>query len=111
MALRSTALLLALLTTSLAAEGRDLKAIYQERCAGCHGAAASGRGPAGPLGGGSRLDPGRLGRQEAAELAATILQGRGAMPGFRRQLSQDEALQLARDLLRRAGKGRTVRAG
>ncbi len=111
MAPRPLALLLALLSASLSAEVRDLKAFFQQRCASCHGPDGSGRGPGGALGGSNLLDSRRLVGQEAADLAGIILQGRGAMPGFRRQLSQEEALKLARDILRRVGKGRTAQAG
>jgi mono/diheme cytochrome c family protein len=94
MGLRSAALLLAILP-SLSAEVRDLKGFYRERCAVCHGADGSGRGPGGVrLGGRNLTDPRWLARQEEGALAASILKGRGAMPGFGRQLSEAEARRL-----------------
>jgi|ERR1035438_5187118 mono/diheme cytochrome c family protein len=98
---RAAALLLALLTAPLAAEVRDLKAFFQQRCAVCHGADGSGRGPNGTRLGGRNLADGRwLARQDPAQLAASILKGRGPMPGFRRQLSEAEVRRLLTEVLR-----------
>jgi mono/diheme cytochrome c family protein len=106
MVTRFLALLLALLGPSLAAEVRDLKAFFQERCAVCHGPDGTGRGAHGSrLGGRNLVDPRWLARQQEADLAASILRGRGAMPGFRRQLSEAEARQLVAELLRK-GRGK-----
>lgn len=92
---------LALLCAARAASARDLREFYRERCVACHGADGSGRGPNGArLGGGSLLDPRRPGRQEEAALVATILRGRGAMPGFGRQLTETEARRLVGEVLR-----------
>lgn len=97
---RYAASLLALLCLPLAAEVRDLKAFYQERCAGCHGADGSGRSPAGSrLGGRNLVDARWLAKQEEANLVASILKGRGAMPGFRRQLNESEAKRLLKEVI------------
>lgn len=96
---RSAALLLAILSSPLAAEVRDLKAFFQERCAICHGPDGSGRGPNGTrLGGRNLLEPRWLAKQEEADLVTSILKGRGAMPGFRRQIDAAEARQLLADV-------------
>ena len=101
MLMRSAALLLALLATPLAAEVRDLKAFYSERCAVCHGPDGTGRGSGGLRLGGRNLTEARwLAKQEEGPLAASILAGKGAMPGFRRQLSDAEARRLAGDVIR-----------
>ena len=101
MGIPSAALLLALLSASPPAGARDLREFYRERCVACHGADGSGRGPNGArLGGGSLLDPRRMGRQEEAALVATLLRGRGAMPGFGRQLTEPEARRLLAEVLR-----------
>ena len=108
MFLRFPALWLALLSLPLAAEVRDLKAFFQERCAVCHGPDGSGRAAHGVRLGGRNLTDGRwLAKQQEADLVAAILQGRGAMPGFRRQLTEAEARRLAGDLLRRVGQGKS----
>jgi mono/diheme cytochrome c family protein len=101
MARHSAALLLALLSLPLSAEVRDLKSFYLERCAVCHGADGTGRGPSGVRLGGRNLADGRwLAKQEEADLVAAILKGRGAMPGFRRQLSEAEARRMLKDVVR-----------
>ena len=82
-------LLIAVLSVPLAGEARDLKAYGHEHCAACHGDDWSGRGPNGMrLGGRNLTEPRWLAKQTEAELTASILRGRGAMPGFRRQLSE-----------------------
>jgi len=99
MALRSAALLLALLSTPLAAEVRDVKVFFQERCASCHGPDGSGRSVSGARLGGRNLADGRwLAKQEDQALVASILRGKGAMPGFRRQLNEAEAQRLMAEL-------------
>jgi len=98
---RIAALLLALSTLSLSAEVRDLKAFFQERCAVCHGPDGTGRSANGTRLGGRNLVESRwLARQEASGLAASILKGRGAMPGFRRQLTEAEARRLVTEVIR-----------
>jgi len=97
----AAALLLAFSTLPLTAEVRDLKAFFQERCAVCHGPDGTGRGASGArLGGRNLVEPRWLARQEESGLAASILKGRGAMPGFRRQLSESEARRLVAEVIR-----------
>ena len=106
MGVRSAALILAILPSALGAQTRDLRAFYRERCAVCHGTDGSGRGAGGTrLGGGSLLDVRRASRQEETAQVAAILKGRGAMPGFGRQLTEPEAQRLVDEVLR----PRTVR--
>lgn len=98
---RTVALLLAFSTLPLIAEVRDLKAFFQERCAVCHGPDGTGRGANGARLGGRNLAEARwLARQEEAALVASILRGRGAMPGFRRQLSEAEARRMLAEVIR-----------
>lgn len=98
---RFFALILTLLAVPLSAEVRDLKAFFQERCAACHGPDGSGRASNGArLGGRNLTDTRWLANQEEAGLVASILKGRGAMPGFRRQLNEAEAQRLVAQLLR-----------
>jgi mono/diheme cytochrome c family protein len=92
---RSTMLLLVILCRPVSAEVRDLKAFFQERCAVCHGHDGTGRGPnGGRLGGRNFQDARWEAKQREADLVASILQGKGAMPGFRRQLSEAEVRRL-----------------
>jgi mono/diheme cytochrome c family protein len=98
---RSAALLLAILCAPVSAEVRDLKAFYHERCAVCHGHDGTGRGPNGGRLGGRNLTDGHWeAKQQAADLVASVLQGKGAMPGFRRQLSEAEARRLVASVIR-----------
>ena len=93
----------------LPAEGRELKAFYQTSCAACHGQDGTGRGPGGiRLGGRNLLDSRWLAKQEDAHLVASVLRGRGAMPGFRRQLSEGEARQLVHEVTRRGERGKVA---
>lgn len=101
MAPRPAALLLAICSFPLSAEVRDLKAFFQGRCAVCHGADGTGRGAAGDrLGGRPLADARWLSKQKESDLAASILKGRGAMPGFRRQLNDAEARRLVVEVIR-----------
>jgi mono/diheme cytochrome c family protein len=98
---RCAPLLLAILCRPLAAEVRDLQAFYQERCAVCHGVDGTGRGPnGGRLGGRNLTDLRGEAGQEEADLVASILHGKGAMPGFSRQLSEAEARRLLASAIR-----------
>jgi mono/diheme cytochrome c family protein len=102
-------LMLAVCVSPLSVQGRDLKAFFHERCAMCHGADGTGRGLNGARLGGRNLADGRwLAKQEEADLVAAILKGRGAMPGFRRQLSEADAQTLVRNILRKAEKGKAI---
>jgi mono/diheme cytochrome c family protein len=98
---RSAKLLLAILYVPLSAEVRDLKAFYQERCAVCHAQDGTGRGPnGGKLGGGNLADTRREAKGPEDGLVASILDGKGAMPGYRRQLSEAEARRLLASVVR-----------
>lgn len=98
---RSAALLLVILHSPLSAQVRDLRGFFRERCVACHGAEGTGRGANGvKLGGRNLADVRWLARQEDAGLAASILKGRGAMPGFRRQLTETEARRLVVEVVR-----------
>lgn len=101
MGTRSAALLLVILPATLSAQVRDLRAFYRERCVACHGADGTGRGPAGArLGGRNFADARWLARQDEAALVASLLKGRGAMPGFARQLTEPEAKRLMAEVVR-----------
>lgn len=83
------------------AGGRDLKRFYEARCAVCHGADGTGRGPGGiRLGPASFADPKTFGPASDEDLARAIRQGSGAMPAFSFVLDEGEARRLAREILR-----------
>jgi mono/diheme cytochrome c family protein len=97
---RSAPLLLVLCLPA-AAEVKDLKAFFFQRCAVCHGPDGTGRGPNGSRLGGRNLADGRwLAKQQEGDLAASILRGKGPMPGFRRQLSEPEARRMVTHVIR-----------
>jgi mono/diheme cytochrome c family protein len=97
---RSPALLLVIYCAPVSAEVRDLKAFFQERCAVCHGHDGTGRGPNGAKLGGRNFQDARWeAKQQETDLVTSILQGKGAMPGFRRQLSEAEAHRLVRSVI------------
>jgi mono/diheme cytochrome c family protein len=105
---RYAALPLVLLCWPLAAEVRDLKGFFQQQCAVCHGPDGTGRGPNGMRLGGRNLADGRwLAKQDLGHLVATILKGQGAMPGFRRQLSEAEARRLLAEVIRPLARRKT----
>lgn len=80
---------------------------FARLCARCHGADGGGRGPRNErLPGGRISDPGRLAARDEAALANLILEGRGAMPGFRGRLAAGEARKLAREVLNGVGRKR-----
>jgi mono/diheme cytochrome c family protein len=85
----------------LSAEVRDLKAFFQARCSVCHGPEGTGRGPGGiRLGGRNLTDAKGMAKEEETVLVTTLLRGRGAMPGFRRQLSEAEARRMVVEVVR-----------
>ncbi len=80
----------------------DLKAQYRFSCSQCHGLDGKAKGP-----GGIRL-PGRvladrawLSKQNDTVLAASILEGKDAMPGFKHKLTPEEAKRMVVDVIRR----------
>jgi mono/diheme cytochrome c family protein len=93
--------LLLVLVLPARAQGRDLKRFYEARCAVCHGADGTGRGPGGTrLGPASFADPKTFGGASDEELARGIRQGSGAMPAFGFVLDEVEAGRLVREVLR-----------
>jgi cytochrome c6 len=99
-----TLLLPALLASgarSLPAQAKDLKAFYLRSCATCHGADGSGRGPMGQrLEGRPLADPKWQARQKDSDLVKIIYLGKGAMPGFKGKLSEEEVKAMVLDIIR-----------
>lgn len=90
----------------------ELKAFYADNCARCHGADGAAMGPDGKrLKGADLTDAKALAKATDAGMAKTILKGTMfglAMPSFKDQLSQEEALALVSQVLRKAQKGTTI---
>jgi mono/diheme cytochrome c family protein len=79
----------------------DLRSQYQFSCSRCHGLDGTAKGP-----GGIRL-PGRvladrkwLAQQKDEALLKSILEGKGAMPGFKYKLSLEEAKRMLSEIIR-----------
>ena len=62
--------------------------LYETRCAVCHGLDGSSRGPAAPSG--DLGDPDWRDDKPAAAIQAVILEGRGEMPSFRGEITDEE---------------------
>ncbi len=118
---RFSAMSLVLLTTALPILGaesvrteQELRAFYQHTCASCHGLDGSAVSREG------RKLKGRDFTSEAAmrgssdeALAKTIRQGLFfglGMPAFKRDITEQEALVLVRDIIRKARKGEPILA-
>jgi mono/diheme cytochrome c family protein len=80
---------------------KDLKSFFQRTCATCHGPDGSGRAANGArLYGRNLADPKWQARQKDSDLEKLILRGKGAMPGFRGQLTEEEAKLMVADIIR-----------
>ena len=83
------------------AQARDLKTFYLRTCATCHGVDGSGRAPDGKrLFGRNLADAKWQAKQKDSVLVKIIFLGKGSMPGFRGQLSEDACRQIVSDILR-----------
>ena len=84
-----------LFTTLASAEETPGAALYRQKaCATCHGADGSGNTPVGKSLKARDLGSEEVQKQSDDELAATITNGRGKMPGFKSSLSTDQVKQL-----------------
>lgn len=83
------------------APAKDLKAFFLRTCATCHGADGSGRAPTGQrLVGRALADAKWQARQKDSDLVKVIYLGKGAMPGYKGQLTEDEVKQMVADVVR-----------
>jgi len=107
--IRRTTLILSLATTALpgaiavanSTQSKDLKAFFQRTCATCHGPDGSGRAANGArLFGRNLADAKWQAKQKDSDLVKIILRGKGAMPGFRAQLSEEEAKVMVSEVIR-----------
>lgn len=94
---------------------KDLRAFYRDNCARCHGIdgaarAADGKG----LRGQDFTDENWRAGTTDEKMAKVILKGKFfglAMPGYSKQLSKEEALRFAAEVLRAAVKGAPIAPG
>ena len=89
----------------------DLKAFYAQNCVRCHGPDGSARDATGKkLGGRDFTDP-KENRDTDAEMAKTIRKGiffGRVMPSFKAQISEEEALMIIKEIVRKAEKGKLI---
>ncbi len=80
---------------------KDLKAFFLRTCATCHGADGSGRAPTGQrLVGRALADAKWQAKQKDSDLAKIILLGKGSMPGYKGQLTEEEVKLMVSDIIR-----------
>ena len=112
------ALLLAISVVQVFAQdpaGKDLAQFYMENCVRCHGPDGSARTAAGkPLGSHDLTDPQWQKRTPDEEMVKAILKGKFfglAMPGFKKQLTEDEAQRMVTEIIRTSEKGKVIGGG
>lgn len=91
---------------------KDLRLFYKENCAGCHGADGTARNAEGKKLKGQDLTDAafRKDTQDAA-MVKVILKGLFfglAMPGFKKQLTSEEAQKMVVEIIRTCEKGKVI---
>ena len=83
------------------AQPKDLKAFFLRTCATCHGVDGSGRAPSGQrLVGRNLADPKWQAKQKDSELVKIVFLGKGSMPGFKGQLTEEDCRQMIANIIR-----------
>jgi mono/diheme cytochrome c family protein len=86
------------------------QAFFLQSCAGCHGQDGSATRPDGKKGRAADLtDAGWQKGNTDAQIAASILNGKGHMPAFKGRLSEADALTLTTEVVRKLQKGTPVK--
>lgn len=90
----------------------QLKAFFAVECARCHGADGSARDAQGKaLKGADFTDAKEMRGKKDLKLAQTIRKGvffGKAMPSFKKELSEEEALRMVTEVVRKAQKGKAI---
>ncbi len=89
----------------------ELKAFYVQNCARCHGPDGSARDATGKKLGGRDFTNPKDNREPDPAMAKTIRKGiffGKVMPSFKEQLSEEEALTIIREIVRKAEKGKLI---
>lgn len=91
---------------------KDLRRFYQENCVRCHGADGAALDAAGKKLRGQDLTDAAWRKATTDEaIAKTILKGKffgQAMPAYKKELTPEEALQMAKEVVRSATKGKII---
>jgi mono/diheme cytochrome c family protein len=89
----------------------ELKAFYVQNCVRCHGPDGSARDAMGKKLGGRDFTNPKDNREPDAAMAKTIRKGiffGKVMPSFKEQLSEEEALTIIKEIVRKAEKGKLI---
>lgn len=91
---------------------KDLGVFYGQKCAGCHGADGSAAGAEGKkLRGRDLTDADWLRDTKDKKMVKVILKGIFfglAMPGYKDELTEDEAQQMVTNIIRKGKKGKVI---
>lgn len=94
---------------------KDLRLFFMQNCSVCHGADGSARGADGKkLKGQDFTDAKDMKSLSDEKMATTIRNGLffgRRMPAFKDRLSEGETLELVKDILRKAEKGKAIMPG
>ncbi|MCU0857628.1 MAG: cytochrome c [Pontiellaceae bacterium] len=92
---------------------KDLRLFYQQSCVRCHGADGAALGADGKkLSGADLTDPEFQKKTGDAAMVKIILKGKFfglAMPGYKDELTEEEAQKLVTDIIRTSQKGKPIR--
>jgi len=105
---------LVLASVSLLAQepAKDLRRFYQQNCVRCHGADGSAVDGAGKkLRGQNLTDAAWLKATSDEAIVKAILKGKffgRAMPAYQKDLTAEEALRMAKEVVRTVQKGKTI---
>jgi mono/diheme cytochrome c family protein len=90
----------------------ELRLFFQQNCVKCHGVDGAAQGADGKkLKGFDFTNAAKMANQTDAELARTIRKGilfGWVMPSFKEQLSEQDADQMVKEILRKAQKGKAI---
>lgn len=90
----------------------ELRGFFAENCVKCHGSDGSAHGPDGKkLRGFDFTDAKKAAQETDADMVKTIRKGiffGFVMPSFKKQLTEEDASRLVKEVLRRAEKGKAI---
>ncbi|MFZ1375574.1 MAG: cytochrome c [Geothrix sp.] len=89
----------------------ELKSFYAASCVKCHGADGSATADGKKLGGRDFTDAAKNAKETDADMAKTIRKGiffGTVMPAFKDRLSEEDALLLVKEIVRKAEKGKVI---